>query len=167
MALKPQFSYLADSIEYYMYATGVRGGIVSAVPSGSLPAGTVQPQGAGLDSAGRRVTYIGNPSGVFPVGILLTDVVDIDQSKYWLNRYKNEVQAGDKVTILTKGRVVTDRVLTATIAGANTTPCTARLGPTGSIVNGDTGYANSGWPVIGRILTRPDADGFCQVQVDL
>jgi len=167
MALKPQFQYLADSIEYYMYSTGVRGGIVSAVPSGSLPAGVVQAQGAGLDSAGRRVDYIANPSGAFPIGVLLTDVVNIDQSKYWLNHYKNEVQAGDKVTILTKGRVVTNRVNTATIAGANTIPCTARLGPTGSIVNGDTGYSASGWPAIGRILTRPDSDGFCQVQIDL
>ncbi len=166
MPLKPQRSFLADTIEYYMYSTGLAGGIVSSVPSGSLPAGVVQAQGAGLDSAGRRVDYIANPSGAFPIGVLLADVVDIDQSRYTLNPYKYEVQAGDKVSILTKGRVVTNRVNQASIAGVSL-PCNARLGPTGTIVNGDTGYSASGWPLIGRILTRADSDGYNQVQIDL
>lgn len=165
--LKPQFTCLQDSIEYYMFDTGSPGGIVCPVASGALPAGVQQAQGAGLDSAGRRVTYVSSASGYLPIGVLMTNVVSVDQSRYRTNWFKTECNVGDKVWILTKGRVNTDQVVASTIAGYSL-PVTARVGLRGQIYNGDiAGYAASGFPAIGRILTRPDADGFCQVQVDL
>ena len=47
-----------------------------------------------------------NESKGNPIGILLSDVVNVDLTKNHINHYKGEVQIGSKVQILTEGKIV-------------------------------------------------------------
>lgn len=185
MALKPDRNELDVDISYF-WATGIgyggeRGGWVSAT-------GSTTASGAAMDQSVNQVWYGLNATGTRPLGLLLNDVVNVDLTRQILNPYKSEVQVGDKVTLLKKGYVVTNRV-TATI-GAQTvaiTPGTpAYTGPSGFITSvasgafGGTATANnsgkefvpyinspSGAHVIGKFLSKLDEDGYAKVYVDL
>jgi hypothetical protein len=149
MPLKGDRFELDTDISYFMNETAVRGGVVSVSTQGS---------GAAMDSASALVVQAANPSGVAPLGILLNDVVDIDQTRQHLNWHKDEVQKGSKVTILTKGFVVTDR-----ISGTPTAGQIAYVGSSGLI----SGTQATGAAAIGRFLSTKDADGFAKVAVNL
>lgn len=187
MALKPDRNELDVDISYF-WATGIgygseRGGWVSAT-------GSTVASGAAMDQAANQVWYGLNATGVRPLGILLNDVVNIDLTRQILNPYKSEVQVGDKITLLKKGYVVTNRVVTtigpnsvAVVPGAP-----AYTGPSGfitSVASGALGLGNtttangtgkdfnahinspSGSYVIGKFLSKVDEDGYAKVYVDL
>ena len=103
-------------------------------------------------------TVAASASGAAALGVLLNDVVDIDQTRQHLNWHKDEVQKGSKVTILTKGFVVTDK-----ISGTPTAGQTAYLSASGLI----KGTQDTGAPAIGRFLSTKDADGYAKVAVNL
>lgn len=149
MALKGDRYELDTEISYFMNETAVRGVIVSVSTQGS---------GSAMDSASALATVAANPSGANPLGILLNDVVNIDQTRQHLNWHKDEVQQGGKVTILSKGFVVTDR-----ISGTPTAGGTAYLAASGLI---STSQA-TGAPAVGRFLSTKDADGYAKVAVNL
>jgi len=132
-----------------MNETASRGVIVSVSTQGS---------GAAMDSASAVATVAANPSGKAPLGILLNDVVNIDQTRQHLNWHKDEVQQGGKVTILSKGFVVTDK-----ISGAPTAGQTAYLAASGLI----SATQATGAPAVGRFLSTKDADGYAKVSVNL
>lgn len=159
MALKPDRQVIIDNISYFMFATGERGGVVCAT-TGTLLTGPA------MDSTRRRVEYASTPSGRAPVGLLLSDVVNIDQSRQQLNRYKpNEVQIGSKVTLVRKGTVVTNSLVGGQGTGIQC-PATAYLGPSGLLCSA-AGFAASGFPVVGKFLTAADSDGYAEVDIDL
>ncbi len=161
MALKPGRNFLADSIEYFMFSTAERGGIVYAATGTNG-----RPVGEALDSATRRCEQPVAVSGRVPLGILMWDVVNIDQSRQQLNPYKSETQIGGKVLIWTKGRVVTNQIGAAEATGTLQFPCTGYAGPSG-ILYTTAGYATSGYPVVGKFLTGTDTDGYAEFQVEL
>jgi hypothetical protein len=184
MALKPDRNELDVDISYF-WATGIgyggeRGGWVSAT-------GSTVASGAAMDQAANQVWYGLNCTGTRPLGLLLNDVVNIDLTRQILNPYKSEVQVGDKITLLKKGYVVTNRVVStigpttvAVVPGA-----TAYTGPSGFITTVPSGAlglgtlaANaiifnahinspSGSYVIGKFLSKVDEDGYAKVYVDL
>ena len=94
----------------------------------------------------------------------MNDVVNKDLTRTHLNQHKDEVQKGGKVTLLTRGWVVTSNVEGTPKAGdlAFASPFTA-----GSICNGTTFAAQSGELAIGRFMSRKDADGYAKVYVNL
>ena len=149
MALKGDRYELDTDISFFMNETAARGVVVSVSTQGS---------GSAMDSAAALVTVAANPSGANPLGILLNDVVNIDLTRQHLNQHKDEVQQGGKVTILTKGNVVTDR-----ISGTPTAGGVAYLAASGLI---STSQA-TGAPAIGRFLSTKDADGYDKVAVNL
>lgn len=166
MALKPDRSELFDTVAYYMFSTGEPGGVVCAV-SGSNVRGSV------MDNTNRRVEYATAsvlpggfaPSGRTPVGILACEVTNIDLSRQILNPYKFQQQIGDKVQVVTKGKVVTNMIPAGQASGIQL-PATAYL-LTSGFIGTSAGYAGSGFPVIGKVLTVPDLENFAEVQVDL
>lgn len=162
MALKPGRSFLADSIEYFMFSTASRGGVVYAT-TGTLG----HPVGEALDSASRRCEQPATPSGRIPLGILMWDVVNIDQSRQMLNPYKSETQIGSKVLIYTKGRVVTDQIIAGEATGTLQFPCTGYGGISGQLCTTATFNTSSGFPVVGKFLTGTDSDGYAEFQVEL
>jgi ApbE superfamily uncharacterized protein (UPF0280 family) len=149
MALKGDRHELDTDISYFMNETASRGVVVSVSTQGS---------GAAMDNASAVATVAAEASGAVALGVLLNDVVNIDQTRQHLNWHKDEVQQGSKVTILTKGFVVTDQ-----ISGAPSAGDVAYLADSGLIAGSQDGTA----PAIGRFLSTKDADGYAKVSVNL
>lgn len=156
MALKADRNILDTELGYYLNETASRGVIVCVSTAGS---------GTALDASANLATVAAQSSGAKPIGLLLNDVTDNDLTKTPTNWHKDEAQKGDKVAILTKGWVVTDKVTTAT-AGAK-----AVLTSSGYVMDAtdaDVAAANALLnPVIGVFRTSKDENGFARLYVDL
>ena len=148
MALKGDRYELETTVDFFMNTTATRGGVVTLQTAGS---------GAALDQSAALVQYADNQSGAAAIGILLNDVVDIDQTRQHINYHKNEVQKGGKVTILRKGYVVTNAITGTPTAGGAAYASPQDAG------NVDT----SGTYQIGRFLSVKDEDGYVKVEVNL
>lgn len=151
MSFKPDRRELDTRIDYYMNEEASRGGVV-VISTGA--------SGVAMDNASSLCTYASNPSGKVVLGFLMCDVVDKDLTKTHLNYNKEEVQKGQKVTILTKGFVVTDNLVPSTtpLAGSG-----AYLGPSGLL----TPLQTAATPSVGRFETSKDEDGFVKVSINL
>ena len=150
MALKGDRHELDTEVTYFMNETASRGAVVSVSTQGS---------GSAMDSASSVATVAAEASGASPLGVLLNDVVNIDQTRQHLNWHKDEVQQGGKVTILTKGFVVTDQ-----IDGTPTAGQVAYVADSGKI---SATQDSSTAPKIGRFLSKKDADGYAKVSINL
>lgn len=151
MALKAKRYVPYTRVDYFMNEVAEKGGVPSWSTSGS---------GDALDQAENLVTYAANQSGKYPVGILLTDMVDLDLSRYHLNTQKNDVvQKGSKVNVLCHGWVLTNKYLGSPTAGAP-----AYLGVSGYLT--PTAVANV-TATVGRFEGTPDQDGYVKVFVNL
>lgn len=182
MALKPDRNELDVDISYF-WATGIgygseRGGWVSAT-------GSTAASGSAMDQAVNQVWYNLSATGHRPLGLLLNDVVNVDLTRQILNPYKSEVQVGDKITVLKKGYVVTNRFVTT--IGPTTVAITpgavAYTGPSGFLTTVASGTLHvlqsdnaltktmlnspSGSYVVGKFLSAADEDGYAKVYIDL
>lgn len=154
MAIKNGPYRIVSEADMYFAAitfTGYKGGIVS-LTSGSTPSG------AAWDSNESQVAYHTGFSGVIPVGLLLNDVIGTDPTRHELNRYRDEVSPGSKVTVVTKGEFVTNF-----IDGTPTNGAAAFLAGTGTF----SPTSGTGAAQVGKFITIKDADGYATVQVDL
>jgi hypothetical protein len=166
MALNPNRHPLHEDISYFVNSiTGPRtdrmeaGGILSAVPG-------TPGSGAAMDSSAQAAHYATNPSGAIPLGMCMIDFVNIDQSRQWLNPYKDEAQIGTKAVIMRKGWAVTNMLEVGACTG--NVPTTAYLGASGLLTDVNRNVGNStAYPVVGRFLSRRDSDGFAKVYIDL
>jgi hypothetical protein len=154
MSLKGDRNEIVTDISFFMNETATRGGIVCLSTAGS---------GSALDQSSALVTYAAAVSGQVPIGMLMNDMVNVDQSKYRINVHKDEVQQGGKVCVMQKGFAVTDM-----ITGTPTAGQMGYLGPSGYItptsqVVDSTGYNQK----IGRFLSTKDEDGYAKFFVDL
>ena len=160
MALKADRYEEATDISHFSSTTGVRGQVV-CLDSDALAGAS----GAALDQGENTVSPQAAAVGAVPVGIILNDVVDKDLTRTHLNQYKDEVQLGGKVTVLTRGWVVTDQVdgtpKAGDIAYASNNASKGLIGLTASDADG------SGNLAIGRFMSRKDADGYAKVYVNL
>ena len=157
MALKSDRSTLQTDISFFMNEAATRGGVAALSAGGS---------GASMDNGAALVTYAANPSGVVAQGLLINDMVDIDLTRQHLNQHKDEVQKGGKVTLLTKGWVVTNSIDGTAAAGG-----LAYIGQSGNIatataaalLHGGTESAN----IVGRFTSAEDQNGYAKVFIDL
>jgi hypothetical protein len=157
MALKTdRYEESTDISYFYNAGTATRGGVVChSVLSAS---------GAALDQGDNQVAYTTAAATSVPVGILLNDVVNKDLTRTHLNFYKDEIQQGGKVTVMTRGWVVTDNV--------DGTPSPGDMAYASNAVAGNISTTAddaqaSGNLAIGRFMSAPDADGYCKVYVNL
>ena len=155
MALKADRHELDVDISFfYNEDVATRGGVVVLDTVGS---------GAAMDQAGAKVKYAVATNALFPVGILLNDVVNLDLTRQHINWHKDEVQKGGKVSILKKGWVVTNMIAGTPAAGL------------GAFVDdGTAGYiataaevADGKYIQIGRFMSSKDEDGYAKVEVNL
>lgn len=158
MALKSDRSVLHTDISFFMNEAATRGGVVALSTGGS---------GAAMDQGAALVTYAADPSGAVPVGLLVNDMVNIDLTRQHLNQHKDEVQKGGKVTLLTKGYVVTNS-LEGTSPSAGDAAYLAHSGnlSTADLSSDDTD-ADGSTRVVGRFLSGADQDGYAKVFIDL
>lgn len=154
MALKAdRYEESTDISFFYNEGTATRGGAV--VLDAALASG------AAMDQGGNKVKY--GTAGV-PVGILLNDVVNKDLTRTHLNQYKDEVQQGGKVTVLTRGWVVTDMIETSISPSAGDIAYVS-ASEAGDLTNVAPG--GSGSLAVGRFMSQKDADGYAKVYVNL
>ena len=157
MALKGDRYELQTDVSFFMNEVAERGGVVTL-------ASTSTPSGVAMDSSANVVTYVTNPSGKVPLGILLNDMVNIDLTRQHINWHKDELQKGGKVTVLRKGYVVTNLVG----SGTPTAGAYAYVADSGLISTSTRGVAlDAGAVKIGRFLTSKDADGYAKVEINL
>ena len=154
MALKAdRYEESTDISFFYNEGTATRGGAV--VLDAALASG------AAMDQGGNKVKY--GTAGV-PVGILLNDVVNKDLTRTHLNQYKDEVQKGGKVTVLTRGWVLTDMIETSIDPAAGDIAYIS-ASEAGDLTNVAPG--SSGSLAVGRFMSQKDADGYAKVYVNL
>lgn len=151
MALRPDRHEQTTDISYFMNVTAERGLLVVHDSSGS---------GAAMDDS---AAYVAVPTGqapstTNPAGLLLNDVVNIDQTRQHINWHKDEVQLGGKVCLLRRGWVVTDKI-SGTPTGGNKAYYTSL----GLFTPTDPGSG----PSVGRFLSKKDVDGFAKVEINI
>lgn len=157
MALKAdRYEESTDISFFYNAGTATRGGVVCL--------DQLSASGAALDQGGNLVSYQAAATSDVPVGILLNDVVNKDLTRTHLNQYKDEVQKGGKVTVLTRGWVVTSNI--------DGTPgpgdvAYASNSVAGSLSTGADDATGSGNLAVGRFMSSKDADGYAKVYVNL
>lgn len=149
MALKPDRREIDSEISFFMNHTAERGGVVSLVTTGS---------GGAMDNAAAAVGYSATSSGKVPVGYLTSDMVDVDLSLYHLNRYKDQVQKGGKVKLITVGVVNTNMIKSGDTLAAGDR---AYLDTDGRVTKTNTGAIAS--PHVGTVLSHKDQDGYAKI----
>jgi len=147
MALKGDRNVLETDISFFINVTAEKGQLVSLSTGAS---------GAAMDNSAALATTASG-DGTDPLGIILNDVVDIDQTRQHINWHKDEVQKGGKCTILRKGTVVTDQV-TGTPAAGDIAYLNA---------NGTVGAQVGSSAAVGKFLSSKDANDFCKVAINL
>ena len=158
MALKGDRYELQTDVSFFMNEVAERGGVVTL-------ASTSNPSGVAMDSAANVVTYVANPSGKVPLGILLNDMVNIDLTRQHINWHKDELQKGGKVTVLRKGYVVTNQIHNS---GTPTAGAYAYIADSGLISTSTRAlFLDSGSQPLGRFLTAKDSDGYAKVEINL
>jgi hypothetical protein len=154
MALKgPREEHITTST-YRMNETAAQGVGVWVSTAGS---------GIGLDSAAQLATAAGTPtSGTTRfLGMLMTEVVNIDQTKQHINWHKDQVQQGNPVRILRDGWAITDRIYPGITVAASES---AYVYHSGFFTNVDNSDANT---EVGFFETIKDEDGYATVYVKL
>ena len=156
MALKPLQDVVQYTTDRFMNETATAGVIV-------VSATGVAGSGQAMDSFSQLVTVAANPSGRFPAGVLLNNVVNKDLTQTSLSPLNGETQIGSKVTIARKGVLVTNALAAGSATGILPGQ-PAYLGPTGTFSNTQL---NSGYPRVGTFDSRIDQDGYAKVQIDV
>ena len=157
MALKSdRYEAQTDISFFYNAGTATRGGVVVL--------DAVNASGAAMDQGLNLVKYAQATATSVPVGILLNDVVNKDLTRIHLNQFKDEVQKGSKVTLLTQGWVVTSNI-TGTPAPGQVAYADATTA--GNLTNFASNATASGNLAVGRWMSNKDADGYAKVFVNL
>src|SRR4051812_19889627 len=104
MALKPDRieNPFEHDINFYMDTPAERGGIVVLQGAGS---------GGYPGDPNATCVYAAAPAGRYPLGILLCDVVSIDQSRAHMNWYREQVPTGYKVILARNGLFNTNMIV--------------------------------------------------------
>ena len=153
MALKGDRTILEYRIDYFCDYTHERGGVVFAESFGS---------GVAMDQAVQKVYYPGNPSGLFPIGVLMNDGKNYDLTRQTRNVHKDEFQVGGKCTVAPKCQIVTNMLVSGITITAGQR---AFVGVDGRFTNVDGGAIASPW--VGQFDSNKDEDGYAKITVNL
>jgi hypothetical protein len=156
MALKADRSVGSVDISYFLNEVASKGVIVSVSTAGS---------GVALEDPANVATVSASSSGARPLGMLLTEFVNVDQTRTPINWHKDQAQKGSKAAIMTKGWVVTDQV-----TGTPSKGDWALLSSSGSVTGiapNSTSWNQIANPRVGSFRSIKNEDGFARVYVDL
>lgn len=164
MALKGDFYNIYSDPHSRCFDVAAKGKFVCYGGAGSgAVTGFTGGSGNALDDTGgfQRCQLASNPSGLIPFGILRTDVVSVDLTRYHLNFHKlDEVQVGSKVNVGRKGWWYTN-----CISGTPKSSDKAYLTSNGEVTPTNGGLAAT--PLVGEFMTAKDEDGYAKVWVNL
>lgn len=157
MALKGERVEIETDITRTLSSATERGVVVCVGTGGS---------GVALgDRAGTAalVASMATSSGSIPAGLLMNDVVSVDETRYHRNFHKDEHKTGERCRLLRKGRVTTNKV-TGTPADGGIAYVTDNgvLTPTKHATGGVAVT-----PPVGRFAGKLDEDGYVTVDINL
>lgn len=150
MALKPDRNIVVTDISNICTIAIQKGEVLVFGVSGS---------GALLNDVA-SVTRASNPSGLVPAGVSLANMVSIDITRQHRNFHNDEQLIGEKLPLLTKGWIVTDKIASGATPAVGET---AYLTANGELTDAQT----SGTPKVGQFLGAKDSDGYVKVFIDL
>jgi hypothetical protein len=150
MALKPDRNIVVTDISNIC---------TTAIEKGEVLVFGVSGSGALLNDVA-SVTRASNPSGLIPAGLSLANMVSIDITRQHRNFHNDEQLLGEKLPLLTKGWVVTDKIVAGVSPAVGET---AYLAANGQLTDVQT----SGTPKVGQFLGAKDSDGYVKVFIDL
>lgn len=155
MALKEDRQVDAVDISFFLNETASKGVTLVTSTAGS---------GVSMDNPASLATVAANSSGNQPLGCLLNDFVNVDQTRTPINWHKDEAQIGTKATILTKGWVVTNAVTGTPTAGNK-----AVLASSGYVMPRPaiTSWNQVANPLVGQFRSKVDQYGYAKVYFDL
>jgi len=154
MALKGERVILETDITLTCESVASRGVVLVHKTSGS---------GAALGDTAGEADLVSNPSGYKVAGLLLNDVVDVDETRYHRNFHKDETKKGERCTLLKKGRVTTNKIIGTPAVGD-----TAYLDSSGNLT--PTAHSTGGLvakPKVGQFVSIKDENGYATVDVNL
>lgn len=154
MALKEERLVLETDISCNCSTTASQGEGLCYSTSGS---GVSQGDSAGI------VLKATNPSGLVFAGPVLNEFVNVDETVYFLNRHKDQMNINEPATVLRKGYITTN-----SISGTPTKGATAYLIASGLFsptVDAAGGVAQS--PKAGQFGGIKDADGYVKIEFNL
>lgn len=154
MALKGDRVVLETDITMTCASVASRGVVLVIKTAGS---------GVSLGDTAGVADLVAAPSGYKVAGLLMNDVVNVDQTRYHRNFHKDETQVTERCTLLRKGKVTTDKYTGSPTAGA-TAYLTANgvLTPTKSTTGGLVAT-----PPVGEFKGLPDEAGYVTVEINL
>jgi hypothetical protein len=155
MALRPDRVLEMTDGTNILNSTGSKGAVLSYT--------TVSASGVANGDSGGFVQVASNPSGLRVAGVLLVDFVDIDETRFHVNFNKEEKNSGDHADMVTRGYVVTDKVIGTPSAHAkaylSSSGCvTPTLHTTGGLV---------ATPLVGEFGGILDEHGFVKLLINL
>lgn len=160
MSLKPDYDPTSTDISFFNNDTSCVQDTAKVTRGGILCVSTVG-SGSAMDQSAAVVTYAANPSGKYPVGMLVNDIVNLDLTRQHINFYKDEVQTGSKCTIMDKGWRVTDYIYPGSTPAAGNTAYAAHSGYFSPNRDG-----SGAWPAVGRFLSGKDEDGYAKISIN-
>ncbi len=154
MALKGDRDVKDDNITYTCPVAVERGTMLVVSTAGS---------GISLGASAGAATLVSNPSGYKVAGMLYGDVVDVDQTRYHLNFHKDETNIGNRVRVVTKGRMCTNKV-----TGTPTDGDTAYLTTSGVLTpTMSSGGGLVATPKVGTFKGSIDENGYATVDLNI
>jgi len=156
MALREDREIYQDTIKYTCDVVAERGSTLVVSTAGS---------GVALGESAGVATLASNPSGYKVAGMLLGDVVSVDETRYHRNFHKDEQKTGERVRLLRHGVVTTDKLH----AGYSPTDgSTAYLTSSGTLrSSADASGGIVATPKVGEFKGLKDESGFICVEVNL
>lgn len=154
MALKKERVVIETDITHSCESVAERGVVLVYKTSGS---------GIALGDTAGEADLVSNPSGKVVFGVLLNDVVNVDETRYKMNFHKDETRVGDPCNVLRKGRVTTDKV-----TGTPTVGATAYLTSNGTVtptLSSTGGLVAT--PKVGQFVSIKDESGFVTLDINL
>lgn len=146
MGLGPNRQVFQTNIDYAMDAAAQRGGVVCAA------------------STAGQVEYRTVPTGsaVYPIGVLMDDVEDMNYDRHPEYRQRNVVDIGSVVGLITKGEIETNLLVGSPSQGQP-----AYLHPSGYIGATRLTDGLNPAPQVGRFLSAANSLGYAKVKIDL
>ncbi len=131
-----------------------RGYVAVIITSGS---------GVAIGDSRNEASVVANPSGYKVHGVLLNDVVNVDETQFHRNWHTDNTKVGEPANVLRKGRITTNAVVGTPAVGG-----TAYLTSSGLLdATGHTGGGTVAKPIVGEFRSIKDADGYVCVDVNL
>lgn len=156
MALKGPRVVLETDITFTCPTATLRGVVLCNKTGGS---GVVLGDSAGV------ADLMASASGNTPVGLLMNDIVNVDLTRYHINFQKDEVPVNYRVTLLRKGRVTTDALVSGQSPTYGQTAYLSANGQVTPTVSSTGGVAAT--PKVGTFLGAKDENGFVTVDFNI